>query len=371
MAGDDFRPGGPATRPVETLPVPAVGYGVRDGDPVVTATNDAFDAAFDVTPAGTSLSQWFDAVDASEDLEVAELLGALAAGRSVDAVVELAPEFADGAGSEAYRLRTWEGAPTSEAVEAYVLLTEATVGSDDGVAADRIASVVSHDLRNPLDVANAHLRAARETGNEEHFDAVRRSHDRMERIIRDVLTLARGENALAVDADVDVERVATEAWATVDTGDARLSVASDLPTIDADPDRLQRLFENVFRNSVEPGSTSRRPPADDSIEHARPVAGRREANDGDAADESDGPLQVRVGGTSEGFFVADDGVGIPERERERVFDPGYSSNRNGDGTGLGLTIVERIAVAHDWRVSVATSAGGGARFEFESGADDD
>ena len=356
MGGDDFGEGGPTTRPVETLPVPAVGYGVRDGDPVVTATNDAFDAAFDLNPAGTSLSQWFDAVDASEDVEPDEPLGALAAGQSVDAVVELAPEFADSAGSEAYRLRTWEGAPRTDAVDGYVLLTESTVESDDGVAADRIASVVSHDLRNPLDVANAHLRAARETGGEEHFDAVRRSHDRMERIIRDVLTLARGENALAVDADVDVERVATEAWATVDTGDARLSAASDLPTIDADPDRLQRLFENVFRNS---------------IDHARPVGGRREANDGDAADESDGPLQVRVGGTSEGFFVADDGVGIPESERERVFDPGYSSNRNGDGTGLGLTIVERIAVAHDWSVSVATSAGGGARFEFESGSEDD
>jgi signal transduction histidine kinase len=356
MAGDDSRAGSPATQSVETLPVPAVGYGVRDGDPIVTATNDAFDAAFDVTPAGTSLSQWFRAVNADDGVEADELLGALAAGRSVDAVVELAPEFADSAGSGAYRLRTWEGAPTNDAVEAYVLLTEATVESDDGVAADRIASVVSHDLRNPLDVANAHLRAARETGGEEHFDAVGRAHDRMERIIRDVLTLARGENALAVDADVDVERVATNAWATVDTGDADLSVAPDLPTIDADPDRLQRLFENVFRNS---------------IEHARPDAHRTVAGEGDVADESDGPLQVRVGGTDEGFFVADDGVGIPDEERARVFDPGYSSSRNGDGTGLGLTIVERIAVAHDWSVSVATSAGGGARFEFESGADDD
>jgi len=356
MTEDDSRAGGPAARSVETLPVPAVGYGVRNGEPIVTSTNDAFDAAFDANPAGTSLSQWFDAVDASEDVEPDELVGALAAGRSVDAVVELTSEFADGAGSEAYRVRTWDGAPTNDAAEAYLLLTESTVESDDGVAADRIASVVSHDLRNPLDVANAHLRAARETGGEEHFDAVGRAHDRMERIIRDVLTLARGENALAVDTDVDVERVATDAWATVDTGDADLSVAPDLPTIDADPDRLQRLFENLFRNSVE---------------HARPDGHRTGAGDADAVRESDRPLQVRVGETPGGFFVADDGVGIPERERERVFDPGYSSNRNGDGTGLGLTIVERIAVAHDWSVSVATSAGDGARFEFESGSDDD
>ena len=356
MAGDDSRTDRPTTHQVETLPVPVVGYEVRDGDPVVTATNDAFDAAFDVDPTGTSLSQWFRTVDAVDGVEGEELLGALADGRPVDAVVEAAPEFAQRAGSDAYRVRTWEGVPTEDAVEAYVLLTEATVESDDGVAADRIASVVSHDLRNPLDVANAHLRAARKTGGEEHFDAVGRAHDRMERIIRDVLTLARGENALAIDVDVDVERVATNAWATVDTGDADLSVAPDLPTIDADPDRLQRLFENVFRNS---------------IEHARPDAHRTVAGEGDVVDESDGPLQVRVGGTDEGFFVADDGVGIPDEERARVFDPGYSSNRNGDGTGLGLTIVERIATAHDWGVNVTTSTGGGARFEFESRSNDD
>jgi signal transduction histidine kinase len=356
MAGDDSRAGDPGTHSVETLPVPSVGYGVRDGDPIVTATNDAFDAAFDVNPAGTSLSQWFDAVDASEDIEAQELLEALTGGQPVDAVVELAPEFADSTGSETYRLRTWDGAPTDDAVEKYVLLTEATVESDDGVAADRIASVVSHDLRNPLDVANAHLRAARKTGGEEHFDAVRRSHDRMERIIRDVLTLARGENALAVDADVDVESVTREAWATVDTGDADLSVAPDLPTIDADPDRLQRLFENVFRNS---------------IEHALPAGGRVDDREMMDPGERDQSLQVCVGETADGFFVADDGVGIHESERERVFEPGYSSNRNGDGTGLGLTIVERIAAAHDWHVHVATSADGGARFEFEPQAADD
>jgi len=365
MAGDDSSTDGPTPHQVETLPVPAVGYEVRDGDPVVTATNDAFEAAFDVDPTGTSVSQCFRAVDSEDGVDRGDLAGAFADGRPVDAVVEPGPECGDGAAADAYRLRTWDGVRTGEAVDGYALLSESTVESDDGIAADRIASVVSHDLRNPLDVANAHLRAARETGSEEHFDAVRRSHDRMERIIRDVLTLARGENALAVDADVDVERIAMEAWATVDTGDADLSVAPDLPTIDADPDRLQRLFENVFRNSVEHGSTRSRPQADDSIEHARPVG------EVTGAAERGGPLQVHVGETADGFFVADDGVGIPEEERARVFDPGYSSDRNGDGTGLGLTIVERIAAAHDWEVDVATSAGGGARFEFESRSDDD
>jgi len=56
--------------------------------------------------------------------------------------------------------------------------------------------VISHDLRNPLDVAKARLRAGQETGNEDHFDHVERAHDRMEQIIQDVLTLARGSESI-------------------------------------------------------------------------------------------------------------------------------------------------------------------------------
>jgi len=61
-----------------------------------------------------------------------------------------------------------------------------------------------------------------------------------------------------------------------------------------------------------------------------------------------------------GFYVADDGPGIPPDERGRVFDSTYSS---GGGTGLGLSIVEQIAEAHDWTVTATESDAGGARFE--------
>jgi len=228
-----------------------------------------------------------------------------------------------------YRLRPSEPV---ESGEGYCLLTEQQPAST--VEADRLASVISHDLRNPLDVAQAHLREARETGREEHFDHLAESHERMERIIRDVLTLTRGESALNRSSDVDIGSVATDAWATVDTEAADLTVA-ELPSIEADPDRLTRLFENLFRNSVE---------------HARP-----------ADDES---IAVHVGPLDSGFYVADDGVGVPAAERDRVFDPGYTTETTSAGTGLGLTIVEEIADAHDWTVSLTESRDGGARFEF-------
>jgi hypothetical protein len=63
-----------------------------------------------------------------------------------------------------------------------------------------------------------------------------------------------------------------------------------------------------------------------------------------------------------GFYVADDGVGIPDDARDVVFDAGYSSAS--DRMGLGLRIVEQVAQAHDWTVHVTESDAGGARFEF-------
>jgi signal transduction histidine kinase len=63
-----------------------------------------------------------------------------------------------------------------------------------------------------------------------------------------------------------------------------------------------------------------------------------------------------------GFFVEDDGNGIPPDEREDVFDPGLTTADK--GTGFGLSIVEEIADGHDWTVRVTAGEAGGARFEI-------
>jgi signal transduction histidine kinase len=355
MAGDRETSGSsdPSTVPIESIPEPVVGYDAGDGEPAITETNSAFASTFDAGTPGTAIREWLRTIGPS-DAPVDEVCSRLADGDPLDTELQLRVGD-DRAGERYYRLRTLG---TADGDDGHVLLTEES-SSPDGIEANRLASVISHDLRNPLDVATAHLRAARETGEAEHFDQLERSHDRMERIIRDVLTLARGENALNVAPAVDIETVATEAWTTVDTERASLSLADDLPTIEADPDRLQRLFENLFRNAVEHGSTSPAVEEQDAVEHGS-TDSRTESGDG--ADE--GGVQVRVGRTEDGFFVADDGPGIPTEERSRLFDPGYSSHEAGGGTGLGLTIVERIATAHDWSVSVTSGPLGGARFEF-------
>jgi nitrogen fixation/metabolism regulation signal transduction histidine kinase len=72
-------------------------------------------------------------------------------------------------------------------------------------------------------------------------------------------------------------------------------------------------------------------------------------------------VTIRVGTFSEGFYVADDGPGIPADDRETVFEQGYTTAD--EGTGLGLAIVDRIADGHGWEVTVTDSETGGARFE--------
>lgn len=72
-------------------------------------------------------------------------------------------------------------------------------------------------------------------------------------------------------------------------------------------------------------------------------------------------MTIRVGPLDDGFYVEDDGVGIPEADRGDVFDHGFSTDP--DSTGLGLASVEQIAEAHGWTVALADTTDG-ARFEI-------
>jgi PAS domain S-box-containing protein len=196
---------------------------------------------------------------------------------------------------------------------------------------DEFASIVSHDLRNPLNVAMLQLEHAREGEDPtDHFREVATAHERMSTIIEETLTLAREGHVVEEKTTVSVPEVIENCWQTVETGDATLAVREDI-RVDGDPDRMRHIFENLIRNA---------------IEHAGPG------------------VSVTVGGTESGFYVADDGPGIDRDRRDDVFDSGFSTSRT--GTGFGLAIVQRIAEAHGWSVTVTESDSGGARFEFDT-----
>jgi GAF domain-containing protein len=193
---------------------------------------------------------------------------------------------------------------------------------------DQFAAAVSHDLRNPLNVAKLRVDAERETTDTENLQKATDALDRIERLITDILDIARGTEPVEDTVRVDLTTIATESWETVRTDEAELQLDGDCQ-FQADPNRLQRLFENLFRNAIEHGSQN-------GI--------------------------VRVGDLEDGFYVADDGPGIPPEDRNKVFDSGFSKGE--DGIGLGLAIVDSVVTAHDWAVTVTESDDGGARFDI-------
>ncbi len=218
---------------------------------------------------------------------------------------------------------------------------------------DAFAGIVSHDLRNPLGVAQGYLDLAVETDSTDRLDQVVEGLDRMEEIIDDVLALAREGEAIEGTEPVDLDTLVRDAWSNVETPGARLVVES-AATVLADRSRAMRVFENLFRNSVEHGTPRDR--AESAAEGGGAVA------DGDAAD-----LTVRVGveGTGEGttIYVADDGVGLPAGIEDSLFEEEFSTSE--EGLGLGLWVVREVASAHGWRVRAGASENGGARFAFE------
>jgi signal transduction histidine kinase len=191
---------------------------------------------------------------------------------------------------------------------------------------ERFASIVSHDLRNPLHVAATRAALARDEHDSEHLASLEDALERMEAIIDDTLSLARKGKTVEETEPVSLRRIALQSWDQVETGGASLEAVGD-EVVQADPDRLRSVFENLFRNAVEHGPTSPASQArQDAVEHGV---------DGEPDD-----LGVRVGHLPGGFYVEDTGQGIPAEGRRDVFDLGYSSDE--DGTGFGLAIVKEI-----------------------------
>ena len=209
---------------------------------------------------------------------------------------------------------------------------------------EEFAAVVSHDLRNPLNVAQGNLRLAREERDGERLAAIEEAHDRMSTFIEDLLALARQGRTVGEVEPVDVRAVARRAWSAVQTPGESLELPEEPITILADEGRLAQLLENLLRNSVEHGST-----------------GSQTASD-DAAGHSGSDVSVRIGSLEGGFYVEDDGPGFGDAEPSTLFERGVSTKES--GTGFGLAIVASIVDAHGWRIDAVEGSDGGARFEI-------
>lgn len=226
---------------------------------------------------------------------------------------------------------------------------------------DEFAGLISHDLRNPLQVGSAHLELLGMTADldedaMEHLGKSQSAFERMETLIDDALTLAREGKDIGERRPLVLDELARRAWEGVSTPAATLEIdASRSDPLEGDPSRVLELFENLFRNAIEHGLPEEYSPGSLPVDEQAAGSARTQQR-------PESRLTVRVEVFDGGFAVEDDGAGIPETDRGQLFEPGYTTAK--DGTGLGLAIVNRVAQAHGWEVSVLEGVDGGARFEF-------
>lgn len=194
---------------------------------------------------------------------------------------------------------------------------------------DTLARIVSHDLQSPIVTARGRAELAIETGDTGHMERALTAMEHLDDVRENLVAVVRSRDVVDETEPVDVGRVAAEIWAAVEPADAASLQVEDPPRVAADPDALRRLIGNLLTNSVEHGG-------DD--------------------------VTITLGGIGGGFYLEDDGPGIPPEERADVFVPGFSTKD--DGSGVGMASVEQIVLGHGWDISIREGETGGARFEI-------
>lgn len=211
---------------------------------------------------------------------------------------------------------------------------------------EQFISDVSHELRTPLTIVKGHLQVL-DRQEDPTPDTIRKEHalvldelDRMDRLVGDLLTLARATRVdflrkESIDADLFVQSLAAQGE---HLGERAWRI-DDLPggVLVADQDRLIQVFLNLMQNAVA---------------HTRP--GDVIALGGETA--PDGAVRL---------WVRDEGEGMDEETRSHVFERFYrgtAGHERAEGLGLGLALVKAIVDAHEGRIAVESTPGAGTRF---------
>ena len=213
---------------------------------------------------------------------------------------------------------------------------------DHSQQVERIASVLSHDLRNPIQVANLRVDLLQRHETDEsidtHVEPLARAIERIDVLTEDMLQFLQDDHSEDERRELQLEEIVRNAWKT--TPDAGVEAVLELDKIDhmtiyGVRDRLLQVFENLFRNAIVHGGT---------------------------------PIRIEVGllDDDDGLYIEDDGQGIPPEKREEIFRPGYSTRETGTESGLGLSIIQKIIENHGWEITATEGDTGGARFEIRT-----
>ncbi|MCA9583385.1 MAG: HAMP domain-containing protein, partial [Myxococcales bacterium] len=222
------------------------------------------------------------------------------------------------------------------------LRTRARLTQSERLAAiGRMAAHVTHEVRNPLSSIGLNVELLEEDLGEANEEtrallvAIQREIDRLTEITNEYLRLARipSPNLEVDDVGTLLESLVDFVGGEMAEGKVALEfdVAPNLPKIAMDESQLRQVFLNLLRNARE----------------AMPEGGRALLR----ARERDGGVEVEV---------VDNGSGISEGDRERIFELFYTTKEN--GTGLGLPLTQQIVVAHGGRIECTEAEGSGTRF---------
>ena len=216
---------------------------------------------------------------------------------------------------------------------------------------EEYAHSISHDLRNPLAIVRGHAqllermmgRSGQVTSALQSVQAIITSAERMNAMIQDLVDSARMEagqhfldrcpvivRSLLCDL---LERSA----AAIESERVKVEIPPDLPPVDADPDRLERIFTNLVTNALKYSS--------------------RDTEVRIGAQSGDGEVTISV---------ADQGIGIPAEDLPLIFGRFYRSKAAArtEGLGLGLYITKMLVEVHGGRVWAESELGKGSTFYF-------
>ena len=208
----------------------------------------------------------------------------------------------------------------------------------------QLAAGIVHEINNPLTSISVYgeylLTKLKRTGAEiadlDRVERILQSSERIMSFTRNLLTYARPSKEES--QPLDINSVVEEALGFCEhlIREARVTVVRDyadtLPVCQGVPGQLHQVFVNLITNAC------------------------------NAAREQGGQLRVStrlVGRDRIQVSIADDGVGIPEDDLERVFEPFFSTRRRGKGTGLGLSIVNSIVGRHQGEIHIESDLGRG------------